>query len=125
VNAPASIISGASPYLSSILQSKLVWFYIVNKCPLIRGSFRRLYNYQIEKIPIALADNQTTDKINSLTNKTISLNKRLNQLKDKETSEKKRIEKEIKKIDDKINEMVYGLYGITEREKEVIEESLK
>lgn len=125
VNAPASIISGGSLYLSAILNSKLVWFFIVNKCPLIRGNFRRLYNYQIEKIPIASADKQMKDKIDSKVNTAISLNKRLYEIGDKRTDKRQRIEEEIEKTDKEIDELVYKLYGITEPEKKIIEGSLR
>ena len=39
--------------------------------------------------------------------------------------EKARLEKEIQKLDSEIDEEVYKLYGITEEEKKIIEESLK
>jgi len=50
---------------------------------------------------------------------------RLNELKDKSTDEKAKIEAEIKKTDQEIDELVYKLYSITEAEKKVIEESLR
>lgn len=55
----------------------------------------------------------------------LSLNKRLNELGDKMTVERQRIEEEINKTDAEIDELVYGLYGITDEEKKIIEESLK
>ena len=55
----------------------------------------------------------------------LSLNKRLNEIGDKETEEKKKIQTEIEKTDHEIDELVYKLYGITEEEKKIIEESLK
>ncbi len=58
-------------------------------------------------------------------NRMLSLNKRLHELKDKSTDEKAKIEAEIKKTDEDINDLVYKLYGITEEEKKIIEESLK
>ena len=42
-----------------------------------------------------------------------------------ETDKKTRLEKEIQKLDNEIDEEVYKLYGITEEEKRIIEESLK
>jgi hypothetical protein len=35
------------------------------------------------------------------------------------------VEEEIEKLDREINELVYELYGITEDEKKIIEESIK
>ncbi|NQS90630.1 Eco57I restriction-modification methylase domain-containing protein [Patescibacteria group bacterium] len=124
VNAPASIISGASPYLSCILNSRLIWFYIVNKCPLIRGNFRRLYNHQVERIPIAPADKQMVDEINSLANYEISLNKRLNEIGEKKTDERVRIGEEIEKTDEKIDQLVYELYGLNDDEIKIVEGDL-
>jgi len=54
-----------------------------------------------------------------------SLNKRLNEIGDKKTDERAKIEEEIKKTDAEIDELVYKIYGITPEEKKVIEESLK
>ena len=55
----------------------------------------------------------------------LSLNKKLQEIGDKNTLEKQKIQEEIKKIDNEIDELVYQLYGITEEEKKIIEESLK
>ena len=55
----------------------------------------------------------------------LSLHKRLNEIGDKQTTEKEKIETEIKKTDNEIDELVYKLYGITDEEKKIIEDSLK
>ena len=54
----------------------------------------------------------------------LSLNK---QLQEERLSqfEKEKIGHEINKTDSEIDELVYQLYGITEEEKKIIEESLK
>jgi len=75
VNAPASIISNGSPYLSAILHSKLIWFVIINTCPLISGEFRRLYNYKIEKLPIVITDKENYEKLSNLANEMSTLSK--------------------------------------------------
>jgi len=59
-----------------------------------------------------------------LVDKMLSLNKRLNEIGDKQTAERKKIEKEIKKTDKEIDDLVYELYGITDEERKVIEEAL-
>jgi hypothetical protein len=55
----------------------------------------------------------------------LSLNKRLNEIGEKKTDERARIEEETKHTDNEIDELVYKIYGITEAEKKIIEESLK
>ena len=61
----------------------------------------------------------------NLADKMLSLNKKLQEIGDKNTLEKQKIEQEIKKTDNEIDELVYRLYGITEEEKKIIEESLR
>jgi len=54
----------------------------------------------------------------------LSLNKRFNEIGDKQTDERARIEAEIKKTDNEIDTLVYELYGLTQKEIAIIEESL-
>ena len=65
------------------------------------------------------------NKLITFADKMLSLNKRLNEFGDKKTDERARIEEEIKKTDEEIDELVYALYDITEDEKEIILTSLK
>jgi type II restriction/modification system DNA methylase subunit YeeA len=55
----------------------------------------------------------------------LSLNKCLNEIGAKKTDERAEIEEEIKHTDNEIDELVYKIYGITDEEKKIIEESLK
>jgi len=54
----------------------------------------------------------------------LSLNKRLNEIGDKKTDERAKVEEKIKKTDAEIDELVYELYGLTGEEIKVIESSL-
>jgi predicted nucleic acid-binding Zn-ribbon protein len=62
-----------------------------------------------------------TANISEKVKKIEELNKRLNEMGNKKTDERARIEEEIKKVDKGIDELVYKLYGITEEEKKIIE----
>ena len=55
----------------------------------------------------------------------LSLNKKFNLFGDKKTSETSKIEEEIKKTDAEIDALVYKLYGLTQEEIKIVEESLK
>lgn len=55
----------------------------------------------------------------------LDLNDRLKNLGDKFTDERRRIEEEIKKTDAEIDELVYDIYGITEKERKIIENSFE
>lgn len=107
--------------LLGILNSKLGWFLISNTCTQIRGGYQLIWKY-FGNVPIAKADSPELEK---LVEKMLSFNKHLNEIGDKKTDERYRIEEEIKKIDAEIDELVYKLYGITESEKKIIEESLR
>lgn len=76
-------------------------------------------------IPIKFAFESEQKQIIALVDKMLFLNKKLNELRDKQTSERKGLEEEIKKIDGQIDQVVYRLYGITKEEQKIIEESLK
>lgn len=52
-------------------------------------------------------------------------NKRLVELGDKNTSEIAKLKEEIERTDKEIDELVYKIYGTTEDEKKIIEDSLK
>ena len=51
------------------------------------------------------------------------INKQFQKFGDELTDECRKIESEIQKTDKEIDELVYKLYGITEKEKRVIKES--
>jgi len=54
----------------------------------------------------------------------LSLNKRLNEIGDKKTDERARIEEEIRRIDEKIDQMIYKLYELTPKEIDIVESSI-
>jgi type I restriction-modification system DNA methylase subunit len=111
-------------FLLGLLNSKLIsWYayrYIFSKA--IRTM--DLDDYYLGKIPLPSVNAEKSTLID-LVNKMLSLNKRLNGIGDKLTDERTRIEEDIKKTDAEIDESVYKIYGITEDEKKIIEESLK
>jgi hypothetical protein len=79
----------------------------------------------LKNLPIRIVPESQQQPLIKLVDKMLSLHKRLNELGDKKTDERAKIEEEIKKTDAEIDELVYKLYGITEEEKRIIEESMK
>ena len=91
-------------YLTGLLNSKLVafWLRYMGK---MQGS-----NYQIDKeplmnIPLKIADENIENKIIDLVDEIIEL---------------KKLNKDTQYLEEKIDEMIYDLYGLTEEEKEMI-----
>jgi len=121
-----------NPYFYlAILNSKLFWFFITNTSTALRGDAYRLTPEFLNSFcfpAINLKDSrekQFYDKVILFAEKILSLNRSLLKIGDKQTDERKRIEEEIEKIDKEIDNLVYNIYGITDQEKKIIEESLK
>jgi len=106
------------------LNSNLMKFYFGLIGVMTAGGAYTLKHETIAELPICIKK-ELENKIINLADKMLSLNKKLQEIEDKNTLEKQKIEQEIKKTDNEIDELVYQLYGITKEEKKVIEESLK
>ena len=112
-------------YLTALLNSKLMTFFFRLIQPREKQLFAELKINHINLFPIAIVDSFQQQPLIKLVDKMLSLNKRLNELGDKKTTERERIEKEIEETDKEIDELVYKIYDITEEEKKVIEGSLR
>ena len=111
-------------YLLGLLNSKLMNFYVLVTGKKKGTSYEYFADY-LKKLPIRVVPESKQQHIIELVDKMLYLNERLNEINDKNTNKKAKIEEEIKKTDAKIDELVYQIYGITEEEKKFIEESLK
>ena len=176
INAPAVILPTEDRFLVSILNSKLVWYFLTNICVVRSGGYIEVKPQYFEQIPIPVISDPTS--LEKKTEEMIGLNfelhnligKFLRRLKDNLGIEKfsKKLEKfyshdfkgllvELKKqkinlslsdqdiweeyfneykdgiikiqadifeLDLKINQTVYDLYGLTEEEIQIVEESV-
>jgi tRNA1(Val) A37 N6-methylase TrmN6 len=117
-------IPSGSTYLLGILNSKLMEYYVKFVCSLLRGGYYD-YRYQyVELFPIANPEKSSKDELSMQVKKMLNLQKQLIELNNKKTDEQLRIKDEIKKIDAKIDELVYTLYDLTKEEIKTIEDSL-
>jgi type I restriction-modification system DNA methylase subunit len=109
-------------FLLCLLNSKLIsWYayrYIFSKA--IRTM--DLDDYYLGKIPLPSIKIDNSVFV-ELANRMLSLNQRLVVLGDKGTDERVKTEEERKKTDSEIDEQVYRIYGLTESEKAIIENS--
>jgi hypothetical protein len=108
-----------------ILNSKLIHFFYEYSYNVGMNLTTQVTIEFLSKVPIRTIPESEQQPIIQLVEKMLSLNKRLNELGDKQTNERQEIEDEIKKTDAEIDELVYKLYGITEEEKKIIKDSLK
>ncbi len=109
-------------YLLAVINSKLIAYYTRKKfgATAMQGGFIELRTFEIESIPIKM-DRRLRELLQEKVNSIQSLKKQLND----HLNLKAKLEAEIQKIDHEIDNLVYKLYGITEEEKKIIEESLK
>lgn len=114
--------------LLAILNSKLGWFLISNYCTQIQNGYQLIFQY-LSKIPIYIIDfdkpddKARYDRMVALVAVMLDLHKHLSHA--KTDQEKRIITQEIESIDRQIDSLVYGLYGLTADEIEVIEESVE
>lgn len=114
-------------YIVGLLNSSLMWYYYKS---LIFGGLS-IHPEDIRNLPIRKIDfsilNQVNrhDSIVNLVDKMLALKQKVNIISDKLTDERSRIEKDIKKLDQEIDQEVYHLYGLTEEEIKIVENSLK
>ncbi|MDD5778692.1 MAG: TaqI-like C-terminal specificity domain-containing protein, partial [Candidatus Thermoplasmatota archaeon] len=121
----AYIIGSSDKYLLGILNSKLITFFYTNISSKYRGGYLRFIYQYMKRIPIKPIDKEgqkVHKKMVELVDKILDLNKQLLKVTNKE--EKKELRYQTLYIDQQIDQMVYDLYGLTDEEIRIVEESL-
>ncbi len=117
------IISTDSKYLLAILNSNLTTFLFSKLSSTIRGGFLRWKSQYVKNIPIknitTPSDKEIADKIVNFAALILSLNNEKQQTTLPEKLEQ--LQGRINHTDDKINKLVYELYGLTEEEIKIVE----
>ena len=114
-------------YILGLINSPLLFKYLVSIGTSLRGGYVRFWTQFIEQLPIRTIDltnpseKAIHDKLTSLVDRMLELHKKKNSL--PPSAEREKVEREIAVIDEKIDEIVYELYGITEEERKIIENS--
>lgn len=110
-------------FLVGLLNSKLInyWLYYKGKR---QGEQLQIDKEPLLELPLISPPDTDKQKIISLVNQMLSLQKEFHNPKITGTK-KERLEQQIKNTDYEIDEEVYNLYGVTEEEKKIIEESLR
>ena len=112
-------------YLTGLLNSKLSYFWLNFK------GKKQGWQLQVDKAPLLdlpIYKPESRDEVKmqeelvSIVDSIIETSKKLKDL--KLNSEKQLLETQIKAFEEKIDDLVYKLYSITDEEKKVIEDSL-
>jgi hypothetical protein len=124
-NDKTTIIAAADLYLLGLLNSTVLDFVMHSISSTKQGGFFEYKPMYLAQLPIRTIDfNNPSEKV--IHDKLVSLVDRMLDLHKKKaalppSAEREKIEREIALTDEKIDEIVYGLYGVTEEEKKIIE----
>ncbi len=111
-------------YLLGILNSNLLNYFFLHQTVPFRGGFFSANRQYIENLPIYTVDSNNTrekklhDELVKLVDVMLNLRKQEQKVEGHELGQLKR---QIEKTDHEIDERVYELYGITEKERKLIE----
>jgi len=112
-------------YLLGILNSKLIGFICRTMFSVYRGGYLRFFGQYLEPLPIRtinfsdLTDKAHHDKMVSLVEQMLSLNKQLASF--KTAHDKTILQRQIDATDHQIDSLVYELYGLTAEEIKIVE----
>lgn len=120
---------GAVPitYVAGIISSKLISYFFDKGIATgtLQGTYTGVYPEDLREIPIRDTNQEQKEEISSLVEKIVTLNKQHNESSMKKTDDFVKIGDEIKETDNKIDELVYKIYGITDDEKKFIEKNFE
>lgn len=113
-------------FITALLNSKLIDFFYKTKFSTthVGGGYLDLRGVQILELPIKLPKRSQQQVVAKLVDNVISLRRKYDEIKGKKLDRREKIEEEINRIERKINDFVYKIYGLTRKEIEIIEGSL-
>jgi len=122
-------VTESPKYILGLLNSALLDFYLKRVSTTIRGGFFRYFTQFIERLPIRrvdfskAADKAAHDRVVNLVESMMTSHKQ--NATAKSDAEREIIDRQIKSIEAEINRRVYDLYGLTDEEIAVVEESIR
>ncbi|MFZ3137217.1 MAG: TaqI-like C-terminal specificity domain-containing protein [Thermodesulfovibrionales bacterium] len=124
-NDKTTIIATDDLYLLGLLNSKVSDFVMHSISSTKQGGYFEYKPMYLQQLPIHTIDFNNPsekaihDRLVNLVDKMLDLHKKKTAM--PPSAEREKIEREITITDEKIDEIVYGLYGVTEEEKRMIE----
>lgn len=111
----------SAAYLTGILGSKLLAFYIRNYYDEVNDAFPQIKVSQLKQLPIAIneQDKAQHDRLVALVQQMLDLHKTLSTARDPRTREQ--LHRHIESTDHAIDRLVYELYDLTEEEIRIVE----
>jgi hypothetical protein len=116
-------------YIAAIIGSKLITYYFRKRFNRTEKTFPEIRVAELRQLPIHeinFFEDRSKEKhkeIIVLVDRILGLNQKL--AKEKIPITKNQLERQIKATDNQIDQLVYELYGLTEKEIKIVEEALK
>lgn len=107
-------------YLLGLFNSRLMNFFYTKYLKSTKKVFSEIQTRQVKNLPVKVPDRKKEALVVERVDRMLALNKRLNELGDKKTIETAKIEAEIRKVDEEIDGVIFEVYGLTEKEIQVV-----
>ena len=112
-------------YVLGILNSKAMAFFIRNNgSKTMQELFPRVSMNDLKRLPIPKVDAKTQNSIAIIVEELLAKTQKLITLNGKDTDQAKELQEKITVLDNKLENVVYTIYGLTEEERKVVENSL-
>lgn len=108
LNAPAVFLPTNDKYLISLLNSKLIWFFLRNICVVRNGGYIEVKPQYFEQIPIPVLTGKTKNILSKLVDKIIQ-------------NKMSECKEEISKLESQIDILVYKLYELNYEEVKIVD----
>ena len=108
-------------YILALLNSKLINWYYVNKFTNASTLTVNVSKTFLEQIPVMLANESDVSTIIGLVDKMLTVKKQIIDLSDKRTEKRDALELEAHNIDSAIDNAIYKIFGLTDKEIKVVE----
>ena len=119
-------------YCLGIANSKLIAYIHFHTSPKVgKGVFPKILVNDVRNLPIHHIEfenpeeKKVHDDLVALVDRMLELNKRLAPIRKTSCNERDEIQREIERTDHKIDNLVYALYGLTEEEREIVEDATR
>ncbi|HEY4755160.1 MAG TPA: TaqI-like C-terminal specificity domain-containing protein, partial [Ignavibacteriaceae bacterium] len=110
-------------YVLGLINSKAVYFYWKTMFTDFKNSFPQVTIFSLGQIPIPNSKNNFDSKLEILVDQILEAKKQLHQA--KKEGDKNYLQRKCERLDKEIDRLVYQLYGLTEEEIRIVEESVK
>ena len=103
-------------FFLAVLNSKLLWYFMINTGDVLRGGYFRFKSRYLEPFCIPKPPKKIQESLIKKVELMLNLKKKLSETK----TNKEELTNEIMDLDNKINELVYDLYDLDNDEKQLV-----